>query len=220
MQKKNKWLDFATKEWPDLSFLLLLLLTFIAYGLMNRDWGNAHDLSIVWDYRLPLFPPAIFVYHLWAPSIFFVLILLFSENRKAYRSTLISLACAGALAFTTFFIFTTQVARPALEPANSLAERILVLTYAIDAPFAGFPSYHVLSSCIILYFYLKYGKTLSLKISLSLLIFLICVSTLLTKQHVLADLLGGIIFTYPSVIIGVSVEKRLSDRKAAEALGT
>lgn len=215
MSNKNKIATFIKREKHDLMFLLLLLVSFIAYGLMNRDWGNARNLIIALDNQIPLIPASVFVYHLWAPTLFLVLLYLFVHARRAYRAMLVSIFVAAILAFTMFYFFTSTVVRPEINP-TTLATQILHLTYQIDAPFACFPSYHVLTISIAAYFFLKFGKTPPQKPLFLVWTGLICLSTLLTKQHVILDLIGGLIYTYPSVIIGSKFEKYLASRLALD----
>lgn len=201
--------EFIKREKHDLLLLALLAITFISYGLINRDWGNVRNLSIALDAKIPLFPPSVYVYHLWAPTLFLVLAALFVAKREAYRAMLLSIFVAGILAFSTFILFTTIIPRPDITP-NDLATWILKTTYSIDPPFSGFPSFHVLTTCIFLFFYLKFGKNKPFKIFLFAWSILICATTVLTKQHVVLDIAGGLLYTPASVIIGSAIERRLS----------
>lgn len=201
-------LEFIKKEKRDLLLLSLLAITFMSYGLINRDWGNARDLSISLDAQVPLFPPSVYVYHLWAPTLFLVLAILFVRKREAYRAMLLSIFVAGIFAFSTFILFTTIIPRPEIVTVD-LATWIIKTTYSIDPPYSGFPSFHVLTTCIFLFYYLKFGKSKPFKIALFAWSILICATTVLTKQHVLLDIAGGLLYTPPSVIIGNAIEKRL-----------
>jgi membrane-associated phospholipid phosphatase len=80
------------------------------------------------------------------------------------------------------------VPRPVLQ-GESPSISLLRLIYAIDKPFNGFPSLHV-SSAVLLWLYLgQFGRRAG-RIGLMVAV-VTAVSTLLIKQHVLADVAGG-----------------------------
>ncbi|WP_234414467.1 phosphatase PAP2 family protein [Paenibacillus sp. CAA11] len=140
---------------------------------------------------IPFVPVFIIPYLLWYPFITGVLVALAFKNRKAYFQTFIAL-CAGLIISYLFFaLFQTAIQRPDVQNEPGFLYRLIELVYSTDQPYNCFPSIHVLSSYLILRGARIFSKVIWWLIaSMSVLIM---ISTVLVKQHVAVDIVGGIL---------------------------
>lgn len=88
----------------------------------------------------------------------------------------------------TFFFFPTSVLRPALS-GNDIFSELLKIVYRQDAPNNAFPSAHIYITTLLTLFWSEWkGGQRWLWYSIFMIVAL---STLLTRQHYIVDLLGG-----------------------------
>ena len=95
--------------------------------------------------------------------------------------------------FAIFLVFPTTNTRPVIEP-EGFWNRVMLMVYQVDAADNLFPSIH----CLVSWFcYIglrgrrevpKWYRGVS-----CLLAVLVCISTLTTKQHVIVDVIGGVL---------------------------
>ncbi len=173
------------------------------------------DLTCVWDDRIPLIPWTIAIY--WGCYVFWVVGYLLGcrqNEDEAWRFISADLA-AKLVCMFCFLVFPTIKERPAIDGCG-LWERALALLYRMDAPDQLFPSIHCLTSwfCFIAVrknadIWLPY-RCLTLLFALC-----VCVSTLTTKQHVLADAAAAIALAEGSYLF---VEKSGFARRYQKAL--
>lgn len=175
---------------------LLSALTFntaVYYGARALTADREHyDLSIGPDGWIPFLPWTIVIY--WGCYLFWLVNYIIGcrqDQEKAFRFISADFF-AKAVCLLFFLILPTTNTRPVMEGA-SIWEEGMRLLYRVDAADNLFPSIHCLTSwfCHIAVRenskVSKGYKMLSLMTALS-----ICISTLTTRQHVIADVIGGI----------------------------
>lgn len=209
---------WARENARDLRLVLALVCTFCLYGIMNRDWGQAVEMSLDLDEAVPLLPWTIVIYHLWMPTLIAIGLFLLFRRRALFRVFACSVFVGALLAYTTFVLLTTRVPRPLLAGAG-LFEGLLASTYAIDAPFAGFPSVHVLMIVIFTYCFCRAARRRTSRLALGLWSCLIVLSTVTTKQHVVLDIAGGLLYALPALGLGTFLAKRLRHWGPGTSLG-
>ena len=194
---KNKLKTVSIRTW--LEILLPPAFTFLVNSLVY--WGApllktgipVHNLSSSMDEWVPFLPPFIIVY--FGCYVFWVvnyLIIAAQEKEHRYRfftadlyARLICLAC--------FILFPTTNTRPELSGSGFWVEAVRFL-YRVDKPINLFPSIHCMASwfcCIGLRGRKgipQWYKTVSMVITV-----LVFVSTLALRQHVLIDVIGGVL---------------------------
>ncbi len=100
---------------------------------------------------------------------------------------------AKGICFFFFVFLPTTMARPAVQGLN-LWESLVRALYLVDAPVNLFPSIHCLNSWLCWAsarddpMFSRGYKAFALVMAVA-----VCASTLTTRQHVLADILGGIL---------------------------
>ena len=172
----------------------VLLNQTVYYGGNALARGLPHwNLELWVDSLIPVLPWTVSVYLgcfvFWA--VFYVL-LARGEPQLACRFYLADTLAKG-LCLVFFLLLPTTNLRPALS-GDGIWERLLLLVYRVDAPTNLFPSIHCLVSwlCFVGARSMKglprWGVRLTGLAAVS-----ICLSTLTTRQHVAADVAGGIL---------------------------
>lgn len=190
MQKKGGLLPRET--WGPL--LLIVGFNMLTYlGSRRLTASRPHyDLTGALDARIPFVPWTVAIYLgcyvFWAVN---YVIACRRETKTAFRFFSAELT-AKLVCLICFLAFPTTNTRPAIE-GHSLWEELMRFLYRVDAADNLFPSIHCLTSwfCVIAVRkneqVPKWYRRLSLFLAAS-----VCVSTLTTKQHVLADVAAGI----------------------------
>lgn len=164
----------------------------------TADWVLT-DLTAALDQRIPVVPAWAVVYvaafPFWAVGY-----VLMARDREWY-TIMTAEVLAKLLCGVCFFLLPTTNQRPLLtdEPFAWL----LQLIYAQDAALCLFPSIHCLESWIC-FAGLRQRKDLPAAVRWGSLVMavLVCISTLTTKQHVLVDVIAGVLLA--EVLVDVS----------------
>lgn len=177
---------------------VLLLLSVIAsasmYFLFNKPTENILDLSTGLDRMLPFLPSFIIFYDIWYPFIIVFGLILFFLDWNTFKRAALALDIGYLSSYVTFYFFQSTVTRPDVS-GEGIFLYLVRLTYGFDKPYNCFPSIHVLVTFVVCaaviksHVYSKGWKVFSIIVSV-----LIIVSTVLIRQHVVLDILGGIIY--------------------------
>lgn len=178
------------KEIHKKNLLLAGLFLFLAviYRMTNMPSEKAIDLSISLDYAIPLIPWSVIIYHSWYPTLF--IIMYFMKDDKIDSEYITALFVTKFLCILTFIFLPSVVnIRQNIVP-NNIFEDLIMLTYKLDNPFNGFPSSHVACASIA-YHYTNDKGVLGKFFQIQMV--LIILSTMTTRQHIMADCIGGIL---------------------------
>jgi membrane-associated phospholipid phosphatase len=138
------------------------------------------------DDVVPLVPSAVWVYLSW----YVVPLVILGTDRRQFRRA----AAAVLLAFLTcaagWTLLPASMDRPDLEAAGGLSSFALRTVYAIDPPSNLFPSFHAAFAAIVLR--VPMGARAA-RGAILVWMLAICVSCVLTKQHYLLDVGGGVL---------------------------
>lgn len=174
------------------SFLIIPVMN-ILYFPLNAHNGDVNNLATALDHYIPFNKYFVIPYLSWYFLLYWVPLWLLFRDRKLYRRVLFSL-CLGMLAsYATYYFFQTMVFRPLISEGDVFC-RLVSYVYQIDKPYNAFPSIHSLTSFI--YFLAGYGIRKSnpaIAYLIQGLALAIIASTLLIKQHVILDVMGGVI---------------------------
>jgi len=177
---------------PPLKKRILLLLAvitvqsiYIPTSLMMRG-GIEPKLS--WD----IFPlqagwvvPYTLCYPLWALAVVW---LAWKMDGQRFRATIAGLFFTCSLGVSIFLLFPTYVVHPELTGTDFFSELLLILQVA-GGNYDALPSAHIYITTILALFYSDWypkGKWFWL-----LILLVISLSTLFTRQHYIADVLAG-----------------------------
>jgi membrane-associated phospholipid phosphatase len=169
--------------------LVVLLLLFYVYFPLNSLREPVHSLELTVDDHIPLVSAFVFPYL----SLYLLLVVSLGRFLKAETKVFSILALAISLdlviSYLVFLFYQTQVERPAIL-GSDVSSSILRWVYSNDQPFNAFPSLHTSLSALMALLWGRVGSRFQPVIALWAL--LIIASTLFTKQHYMADVLGGI----------------------------
>lgn len=175
--------------WKPLLWILSIPLVSTLYALQNHPKPRLYVLVTPLDEATPFLPGFSVFYLLWYPFLFITLYAILQKNNTEYYRTLTAM-CIGMIVSNGFFLlFQTHVPRPEVT-GEGIFNALVRLTYAGDQPYNGFPSIHVLTC----YLAILGSRVLTRprRNLVFIISFLIILSTLFVKQHVLADVGAGI----------------------------
>ena len=140
---------------------------------------------------VPLMFPVYLSIYLFLPSLLFIV----ESRRQVFR--IIKVFTVTAFVHFLFFMFlpVEYVLRPALAntPDDPMLTGIRIM-YAVDAPFNNFPSMHV-SFAFLSYFCIRRYRP-NAATAFLVMALLVALSTVLVKQHYVADVLSAMILAW------------------------
>ena len=132
-------------------------------------------------------------YSIWILYIYACLIYFYFKDRNLYYLTLVTYIVSALISYGIYSVFQTTVPRPVIsgdDPLSSLVKYI----YLRDRPYNCFPSIHVFSSYLMIRAITNAGfAKWKIRMVMYTISTLIILSTLFIKQHVLLDVVGGIV---------------------------
>lgn len=202
MKKFSEKLRFIP-PYAVLPFFGTILLHFAVYNLTGLvTAGRSHtDMTSALDALITLQPDWVLIY---VSSFFFWiagLLLISWDDKQSCYEQYFTVLVAELICLVIFLALPTTMQRPNITQESYSAE-LLSLIYAADKPTNLFPSMHCLLSWLCFRAAARsrrldrFWKVLSLIFAL-----LICVSTVLVKQHVCWDIVGGIAIAELSIFI-------------------
>jgi hypothetical protein len=195
MKIKNPWLKriVIVMVWTS--------ILYIGYQLTNQHqyFETRHLPLTVVDNNIPFMA--------WTVIPYFVLIggmylPIFIQNEKLFFQSLIALTIAVLINYTIFFFWPTVIERPPVPIGNSISEQLYRWLLSIDGPANCFPSGHITSPGIGIW-YLTRDKP-QRKLIYFPLYALFALSVLTTKQHYIWDIMGGL----ASMTIGILITSK------------
>lgn len=189
---RKVWSDWrAAQSTVALVIMVSGLLAFFAVQGLVQPHLN---LETAIDRQIPFLPASMLVYVLFFP---FVVLLAGCVPLGRFREFLVTASLAYCGALVCFFLLPEAVPRPDVSALDSAFWREQYgRIWAMDEPTNGFPSLHVAITCLAC----RMCRSLRQAKAIALLGVLICLSTMTTKQHTLADVLGGAALAYVSVL--------------------
>lgn len=197
-----------TKIFPTYSFLPLIGLiathatVYMGTKLLNMDMPH-RDLSVALDAQIPFVPEWVFIYVLtfffWAATIALVM----REDKQNCYELFLCVFVAEFICGVFFIVMPTTFDRPVIT-GDSYAEKLLGVLYGVDTPTNLLPSMHCMMSwmCFRISAHCKNVKKPYVVFSCVMAV-LICASTLLVKQHVVRDVIAGVVFGELSMVLGL-----------------
>ncbi|MCP3891997.1 MAG: MBL fold metallo-hydrolase [Desulfobulbaceae bacterium] len=188
---------FRVSENLKLKLLLGTILTFGIYAgyLLIQRYLFFSPVSMEQtslDRVIPFVPDSVYVYQ----SIWFLVPIapwLMRTVKEIYRYT-VGLLVICCISFTVFMVFPTIITRPESLVETNLLYQLLI---QVDKELNAFPSLHVSLVLFHLLCCIKIFSEMNLRRRYKLIVWIwamgIIFSTLLTKQHILYDVFGGIL---------------------------
>lgn len=171
------------------------------YFPLNRRKIKSHILKWPIDKYIPFIPVFIIPYIFFYPLLYLGGILTAGsrpiEQLRTYGTSYLIMA---AISFLFFIFWPTSVEEYQVKGTGFFREQIKLL-YKHDARLNAFPSLHVSTSILSIYFLSSWYPSLTWL--LLVMGILVLVSTVTIRQHHLPDILGGILVTCISITTGI-----------------
>jgi len=205
--------------------ILMLLLFYLLLNTFAYDWtgqlypeGSGFRLETCLDTAIPFVPQMVVFYlYLFYPLVILTMLCFaFVDYKKGYALGW-SLVVINGIAFLIYIVFPVStfsyrqelLAHPLVD--NFWASQVYHI-FATDTSFNCFPSLHAAVSTICFYTWFQYAKvkpskTTKARAAAAFVIAVgVILSTLLIKQHYIADEIGGIALAW---VIGTLLFKKL-----------
>lgn len=183
--------------------IIAVAVYLLSYQIPKRlvDPSRLHFLSTSLDDKIPFYGPSIYIYigafFQWAYCIF----TLMKQKTEIGYKFCSALLIGSLIGFVIFMVYPTAVQRPEII-GSGFTNDFCRFIYSVDNIICACPSFHCFCSTLVILIYMECegvsNKVVYLNIVISLLVF---ISTLLTKQHYIADIIPGILLAYFAVLI-------------------
>ncbi len=177
------------------------------YDLLNHG-PAVMNLRTPLDAVLPVVRPFVIPYVSLNPLVYFTLIVFLLFRTKVFQSACLAMITAWFVSYFFYFFLQTEVIRPVLA-GTDLFTRMIQGVYATDNPYNDFPSLHTSISTILAIHWFRFDRRAG--IVATVWTALIVASTVLIKQHYLADLVAGLLLAFSASYLYI---KLILQRKA------
>lgn len=183
------------RERPFLASICLAACYFMTtslYPLFNKPGEVTYCLEMGLDSYISFSPPWILAYISWYLFIPVVGLTLMFRDKKQYAITFLAIIAGLYISYLTYTLFQTTAPRPEVI-GSDIYSQLVRLIHSIDQPYNAFPSIHVLGTYALMLGATKTNRVhVVFKIGVWIAGLAIIVSTVYTKQHVVADIFGGV----------------------------
>lgn len=191
MKKLEKFIP----KYTYIPFALVCLSLAVAFYVTRLfTTGGAHyDVSIPLDGKIPLSTPFIAIYVLAYCQWVVVLWLTTRESMDLFFQASAAEILGKFIAIPIFLVFPTAMVRPEIA-GSGFFDELTRLIYALDAPDNLFPSLHCYDSWLCLRCVCRMKNVPGwFKWANGIFSVLVFASVVLVKQHLLLDIVGGIV---------------------------
>lgn len=213
---KKLFSQWPVPKYAHLPLILCLVTMSVFYG-GPRVLGvePKFDFALPIDGRIPLIPAFSYIYILayvyWAVSYISV-----SRFSKTFTKRIFLCDLLGKMAaFLCFLLLPITIARPPMEEIVGAGAWLTKIIYLMDEPINLFPSLHCFVSYIsVRPLFAKDAPRVSPIVKITSIVFalLVCLSTLFTRQHLVADVISGIALGEIAWLLACAVTRRLSEK--------
>jgi membrane-associated phospholipid phosphatase len=187
--------------WKGVAFCVALgvadYVASLGYDYLNHE-PYRFFLRTAFDQSLPVVPIFVVPYVSLQPFIYASLVIFLLFRARIFQSAVLSMIVTFLVSYLFFAFAQTFVDRPVLSGQDVFTSMVRGV-YAGDHPFNDFPSLHVSTSTIIAIHWWRFSR----KFSWPLIIWagLIALSTVMVKQHYVADIAGGLILAFGTSLV-------------------
>ncbi len=216
MIKNRIWIIMKMKQWiyricPKYGlFPMLLALGYNCFGywisgVLTKN-RNLNSLAIGMDDKIPLIEWTIIIYLgcylFWGVNYLFI----YRQSKEKAYQFLVADLLSRTVCFGLYLLYPTTIERPEVL-GEGICATLVRLLYQVDVPVNLFPSIHCLVSwnCWVGIRTQK-GIPCWYKYASLLMAVAVCLSTVTTRQHVIVDIVGGVILSEVTCWIGQKTE--------------
>jgi len=187
--------------WKNAIFSILLAVgvyfTSQIYYALNHG-PAVLNLHTALDSAIPVVPIFVIPYDSLQPYIYVTLILFLLFRSKYFQSACLAMITVWFISYAFYYFLQSEVIRPVLTGTDTFSKMVMNV-YAGDNPYNDFPSLHTSLSTILAIHWVKVNRPLG--IVLSIWTALIVASTLLVKQHYIADMIFGLALAFAAALL-------------------
>ena len=187
--------------WKNAIFSILLAVgvyfTSQIYYALNHG-PAVINLHTALDSAIPVVPIFVIPYDSLQPYIYATLILFLLFRSKYFQSACLAMITVWFISYAFYYFLQSEVIRPVLTGTDTFSKMVMNV-YAGDNAFNDFPSLHTSLSAILAIHWVKVNRPLG--ILLSIWTALIVASTLLVKQHYIADMIFGLALAFAASLL-------------------
>lgn len=172
-----------------------VIMNFITYFCTKLITNNLYHYNFTTelDAMIPFIPFFIIIYILAFAQWAIGYVVIARESKEVCYKYLSAELIAKFCCLIFFFILPTTMVRPNII-GNSFLNWVVSFIYMTDAPVNLFPSIHCLESWMVFRGSLSCKKVPTLyKVVMLIFSILVCLSTVFVKQHIVIDVIGGIL---------------------------
>ena len=162
------------------------------YDLLNHG-PAVMNLRTPLDTALPVVRPFVIPYVSLDLVVYFTLIFFLLFRTKIFQSAALAMITAFFVSYLFYFFLQTEVIRPVLT-GSDLFTRLIQGVYATDNPYNDFPSLHTSVSTLLTIHWFQLNRRAGFIAAFWTT--LIVASTVLIKQHYVADLVAGLLLAF------------------------
>ncbi len=167
-------------------------VTSLGYDVLNHGPYRLFLRSPI-DQALPVVPFFVVPYVSLQPAIYGSLVIFLLFRARIFQSAVLSMILTFLVSYAFFAFVQTYVERPVLT-GGDVFTRMIRDVYSGDHPFNDFPSLHVSTSAIIAIHWWRFSRRVGPVAAIWAA--LVAMSTVLVRQHYLADVAGGLILAF------------------------
>jgi membrane-associated phospholipid phosphatase len=156
------------------------------------------NLHTALDSAIPVVPIFVIPYNSLQPYIYATLILFLLFRTRYFQSACLAMITVWFISYGFYYFLQSEVVRPVLTGTDTFSKMVMNV-YAGDNAYNDFPSLHTSLSTILAIHWVKVNKPLG--IVLSIWTALIVASTLLVKQHYIADMVFGLALAFALALL-------------------
>jgi membrane-associated phospholipid phosphatase len=187
--------------WKNAIFSILLAVgvyfTSQIYYALNHG-PAVINLHTALDSAIPVVPIFVIPYDSLQPYIYATLILFLLFRSKYFQSACLAMITVWFISYAFYYFLQSEVIRPVLTGTDTFSKMVMNV-YAGDNAYNDFPSLHTSLSTILAIHWVKVNRPLG--IVLSIWTALIVASTLLVKQHYIADMIFGLALAFAAALL-------------------
>jgi len=187
--------------WKNAVFSILLAVgvyfTSQIYYALNHG-PAVINLHTALDSAIPVVPIFVIPYDSLQPYIYATLILFLLFRSKCFQSACLAMITIWFISYAFYYFLQSEVIRPVLTGTDTFSKMVMNV-YAGDNAYNDFPSLHTSLSTILAIHWVKVNRPLG--IVLSIWTALIVASTLLVKQHYIADMIFGLALAFAAALL-------------------
>jgi membrane-associated phospholipid phosphatase len=171
---------------------VVAIVVSLFYDALNHG-PNRMFLRTPIDDLIPVVGPFVIPYVTLRPLIYVSALLFLVFRARIYRSAALSMTITLVVSYAFYVLAQSFIERPVLT-GDDLFSRMIRDVYASDQPYNDFPSLHASLSTIFAIHWWRVDRRIGLPVAIW--VGLIVLSTVLVKQHYVADMVAGVLIAF------------------------